>query len=159
MESLAAEEALAALGRLLSRPRPQLGVLRFNARQWLDFYPAAAGLPFFAAVIAEVATVLTKIAAVLLGVASIRASLDLWRHYVPVLDAYLPRQLTIVSTFTIGIPGFFLALAPDPRRARTGFVARVVRFAVPAGVIAAAAALGGAAFFRPAIPAPVAKGP
>ena len=25
------------------------------------------------------------------GVASIRASLDLWRHYVPVLDTYLPR--------------------------------------------------------------------
>ncbi|MBS1838202.1 MAG: hypothetical protein JST64_10965, partial [Actinobacteria bacterium] len=35
----------------------------------------------------------------------------------------------------------FLALAPDPRRARTGFVARVVRFAVPAGAIAATGAL------------------
>ncbi len=54
---------------------------------------------------------------------------------------FLPRHLTLVRSLSVGIPGFFLALAPDPRRARTGFVARVVRFAVPAGVIAAAAAL------------------
>lgn len=53
MESLAPAEGLVALGRLLVRPRPAMGVLRFNARQWLDFYPAAAGLPFFAEVLAE----------------------------------------------------------------------------------------------------------
>ena len=41
----------------------------------------------------------------------------------------------------MGIPGFFLALAPDPRRARPGFLNRVVRFSVPAGSIAAVAAL------------------
>ena len=42
---------------------------------------------------------------------------------------FLPRHLTLVRSLSVGIPGFFLALAPDPRRARTGFVARVVRFA------------------------------
>ena len=54
---------------------------------------------------------------------------------------FLPRHLTLVRSLSVGIPGFFLALAPDPRMARTGFVPRVVRFAIPAGVIAAAAAL------------------
>jgi cation-transporting ATPase E len=54
---------------------------------------------------------------------------------------YLPRQLTIVSTFTIGIPGFFLALAPNKRRYVPGFLERVLRFTVPAGAVGAVAAL------------------
>jgi cation-transporting ATPase E len=54
---------------------------------------------------------------------------------------FLPRHLTLVRTLSVGIPGFVLALAPDPRRARPGFLPRVVRFAIPAGVIAGAAAL------------------
>ncbi|MFV0317442.1 MAG: HAD-IC family P-type ATPase [Microthrixaceae bacterium] len=54
---------------------------------------------------------------------------------------FLPRHLTLVRTLSVGIPGFFLALAPDPRRARPGFLDRVVRFSIPAGAIAAAAAL------------------
>ncbi len=54
---------------------------------------------------------------------------------------FLPRHLTLVRTLSVGIPGVFLALAPDPRRARPGFLGRVVRFAVPAGAIAAVAAL------------------
>jgi cation-transporting ATPase E len=54
---------------------------------------------------------------------------------------FLPRHLTLVRTLSVGIPGLVLALAPDPRRARPGFLPRVVRFAIPAGVIAAVAAL------------------
>ena len=54
---------------------------------------------------------------------------------------FLPRHLTLVRSLSVGIHGFFLALAPDSRRARTGFVDRVIRFAIPAGIIAAAAAL------------------
>jgi cation-transporting ATPase E len=54
---------------------------------------------------------------------------------------YLPRHLTIISTFTIGIPGFFLALAPNSRRYIPGFIVRVLRFTIPAGIVAAAAAL------------------
>ena len=50
---------------------------------------------------------------------------------------FLPRHLTLIGTFSIGVPGFFLALAPDTRRARTGFVSRVLRFSLPAGTIAA----------------------
>jgi cation-transporting ATPase E len=52
---------------------------------------------------------------------------------------FLPRHLTLVSTLTIGVPGFVLALAPNARRALPGFVLRVLRFALPAGVVAAAA--------------------
>ena len=54
---------------------------------------------------------------------------------------FLPRHLTIISSLTIGIPAFFLALAPNDRRARPGFVGRVLRFAVPAGVLAATATM------------------
>ncbi|RIK10799.1 MAG: magnesium-transporting ATPase [Acidobacteria bacterium] len=52
---------------------------------------------------------------------------------------FLPRHLTIVGAVTIGIPGFFLSLAPNSRRARLGFVRRVLQFSVPAGLVAAAA--------------------
>jgi cation-transporting ATPase E len=52
---------------------------------------------------------------------------------------FLPRHLTIIDTLAIGVPSFFLALAPNSRRYRPGFVRRVRRFAVPAGIIVAAA--------------------
>jgi len=51
---------------------------------------------------------------------------------------FIPRHFTLISALTIGIPGFFLALAPNPRRARSGFLGRVLRFAIPAGVVASA---------------------
>ena len=54
---------------------------------------------------------------------------------------FLPRHLTIISTFTIGIPGFFLAIAPNKRRYIPGFVERVLRFTVPAGIVAFAATM------------------
>lgn len=49
---------------------------------------------------------------------------------------FLPRHLTLIGSLTIGIPAFFLALAPNTERARTGFVKRVLRLAMPSGVIA-----------------------
>ncbi|AMW11205.1 magnesium-transporting ATPase [Streptomyces qaidamensis] len=52
---------------------------------------------------------------------------------------FLPRHLTLLSTLTIGIPAFFLALAPNKERARPNFVRRVMRYAIPGGVVAAAA--------------------
>nr|WP_240627810.1 HAD-IC family P-type ATPase [Streptomyces scopuliridis] len=52
---------------------------------------------------------------------------------------FLPRHLTLLSTLTIGIPAFFLALAPNTERARPHFVRRVMRYAIPSGVIAAIA--------------------
>src|SRR5215475_6864145 len=52
---------------------------------------------------------------------------------------FLPRHLTIIDTLTIGIPTFFLALAPNARRYLPGFVTRVLRFAIPAGLVVSAA--------------------
>jgi magnesium-transporting ATPase (P-type) len=50
----------------------------------------------------------------------------------------LPRHLTLAATLTIGIPGFFLALAPSEGSwATVGFLRDVARFAIPAGTAAA----------------------
>src|SRR5262249_33023012 len=47
----------------------------------------------------------------------------------------LPRQFTIASTVTIGIPAFVLALAPSSGPWRVeGFLRSVARFALPAGI-------------------------
>ena len=51
---------------------------------------------------------------------------------------FLPRHLTVVTALTIGIPAFLLALAPNRDVVAPNMVARVLRFSVPAGVIAAA---------------------
>jgi cation-transporting ATPase E len=52
---------------------------------------------------------------------------------------FLPRHLTLIGALTIGIPSFFLALAPNAERARPGVLRRVLRFTVPAGTLAAVA--------------------
>jgi len=52
---------------------------------------------------------------------------------------FLPKQLTLIGTISVGVPGFFLALAPDASLVRPGFLPRVLRYAVPAGTAAAAA--------------------
>ncbi|MFD0415761.1 HAD-IC family P-type ATPase [Streptomyces sp. NPDC127108] len=52
---------------------------------------------------------------------------------------FLPRHLTLLSTLTIGVPAFFLALAPNKERAKPHFVRRVMRYALPGGIIAAVA--------------------
>jgi cation-transporting P-type ATPase E len=46
-----------------------------------------------------------------------------------------PIQLTLISTLTIGVPGFVLALGPNQRRYVPGFLRRVLRFAVPTGIV------------------------
>ncbi|MFF5478971.1 HAD-IC family P-type ATPase [Streptomyces sp. NPDC012935] len=52
---------------------------------------------------------------------------------------FLPRHLTLLSTLTIGVPAFFLALAPNKERAKPHFVRRVMRYSIPGGVVAAVA--------------------
>ncbi|GGF23966.1 magnesium-transporting ATPase [Subtercola lobariae] len=65
---------------------------------------------------------------------------------------FLPRQLTLVSVLAIGVPSFFLALAPNRRRYRAGVLPRVLRFSVPTGLIAAASCLLAYAPLRTALP-------
>jgi cation-transporting ATPase E len=58
----------------------------------------------------------------------------------PLAYPLLPRHLTLVALLTVGLPAFFLALAPSSGVYRSqGFLRDVASFAVPAG---SAAALG-----------------
>jgi cation-transporting ATPase E len=75
-------------------------------------------------------------------VLAIAVSAFLWPY------PFLPRHLTIIDTLTIGVPSFFLALAPNYRRYIPGFVDRVLRFAIPAGIIVAASVFAGYALAR-----------
>ncbi|MBX3099900.1 MAG: HAD-IC family P-type ATPase [Salinibacterium sp.] len=61
---------------------------------------------------------------------------------------FLPRQLTLVSTLTIGIPAFFLALAPNRRIYHPGILGRLLRYAAPTGLIAATVTIGAYALAR-----------
>jgi len=61
---------------------------------------------------------------------------------------FLPRHLTIIDTLAIGVPSFFLALAPNRRRYLPGFVGRVLWFTIPAGSIIAAATFSAYALAR-----------
>lgn len=56
---------------------------------------------------------------------------------------FLPRHLTLIGSITIGIPAFFLSFEPTEKPVRPGFVQRVFRFAVPAGLGAATIAFAG----------------
>jgi magnesium-transporting ATPase (P-type) len=54
----------------------------------------------------------------------------------------LPRQFTLTSSLTIGIPAFFLALAPSTGPWRPeGFLKAIARFSIPAGLATGAGIL------------------
>jgi cation-transporting ATPase E len=57
----------------------------------------------------------------------------------------MPRHFTLIDALTIGIPGFFLALAPAAPRYRPGFLKRVLRFTLVCGGVMTAA--GATAYF------------
>jgi cation-transporting P-type ATPase E len=83
---------------------------------------------------------LTKTAyAVLLSVATAVVALAADEGLRGLRFPFLPRHLTLISTLTIGVPAFVLALAPSAQRVAPGFVARVLRFAIPSGIACAAA--------------------
>lgn len=46
----------------------------------------------------------------------------------------IPRQASTVDFLMIGLPTFFLALMPNPRRYVKGFLGRALRFAIPSGL-------------------------
>ncbi|MBN1288870.1 MAG: HAD-IC family P-type ATPase [Actinobacteria bacterium] len=68
----------------------------------------------------------------------------------------LPRQFTIISMLTIGVPAFILSFEPNDQRYRPGFLKRVLIFTIPTGTIAAVAALtvGAMAHTNPGITIP-----
>jgi cation-transporting ATPase E len=71
---------------------------------------------------------------------------------------FLPSQLTLVSTLTIGIPAAILALGPNHRRYTPGFLRRVLSISIPAGVVAGVSAFAVyAAMSHGAVNSPVAS--
>ena len=50
---------------------------------------------------------------------------------------FLPRQMSLVSELTIGLPAFFLSFRAADNPCRPGYLHRVLRFALPAGFAAA----------------------
>lgn len=54
---------------------------------------------------------------------------------------FVTIQLTLISTFTIGLPSFVLALEPNKERVRGDFLRNVVTFALPGAVMIIAAVL------------------
>jgi cation-transporting ATPase E len=71
-----------------------------------------------------------------------------WAAVVAILTGVLttryplrPRQLTVVDALTIGIPGFVLSFQPSHDPVRPGFIPRVLRFSIPAGVITGVTAM------------------
>jgi cation-transporting ATPase E len=77
-------------------------------------------------------TVYSVLLALLVGIAGVISQIV---GADPLPYPFLPRHVTIAAWFTIGIPAFILSLAPNNERARTGFVSRVLRLAVPSGII------------------------
>ncbi len=77
-------------------------------------------------------TVYSVLLAFLVGIAGVGSQIF---GYDPIGYPFLPRHVTIAAWFTIGIPAFILSLAPNNERARTGFVGRVMRLAVPSGIV------------------------
>ncbi|MFE2997428.1 HAD-IC family P-type ATPase [Nocardia sp. NPDC059246] len=77
-------------------------------------------------------TVYSVVLAFLVGIAGIGSQIF---SYKAIGYPFLPRHVTIAAWFTIGIPAFILSLAPNNERARTGFVGRVMRLAIPSGVV------------------------
>lgn len=69
------------------------------------------------------------------AILAVVVAMAMWRY------PFLPRHLTIIGSLTIGIPAFFLALAPNHRRYRPGFLARTLWLAGPAGIILASSSL------------------
>jgi cation-transporting ATPase E len=54
---------------------------------------------------------------------------------------FLPRHLSLISMFTIGIPAFVLSFRAADSPCRPGYLDRVIRFSVPAGIAAAIVSL------------------
>ncbi len=77
-------------------------------------------------------TVYSVLLALLVGVGGVISEIA---DFDPIPYPFLPRHVTLAAWFTIGIPAFVLSLAPNNERARPGFVKRVMRLAVPSGVI------------------------
>jgi magnesium-transporting ATPase (P-type) len=74
----------------------------------------------------------------------------------PIAYPLLPRHLSLVAALAIGIPGFFLALAPSAGEFRIrGFLRDIARFAIPAGTAAGLGVLASYLFVHEVLTRPL----
>ena len=67
--------------------------------------------------------------------------LSLLTLILPVRYPFQPIQLSLISSLTIGIPGFFLAMQPNKERVRGNFLRTVLTMAAPGGIAVAVSAI------------------
>ena len=79
-------------------------------------------------------TVYAVLLALMIGIAGVAGKLF---GFTPISYPFQPIHVTISAWFTIGVPAFVLSLAPNNERARGGFVGRVLRLAIPSGIVIA----------------------
>lgn len=79
-------------------------------------------------------TVYAVLLALMIGIAGVAGKIF---GFTPISYPFQPIHVTISAWFTIGVPAFVLSLAPNNERARTGFVGRVLRLAIPSGIVIA----------------------
>jgi magnesium-transporting ATPase (P-type) len=90
---------------------------------------------------------LQRVAKLFVSKSAFAAFLILSIGLTPIAYPLLPRHLTLAASLAVGIPSFFLALAPSSGRLpRTGFLRDIGRFAVPAGTAAGLGVLSGYLF-------------
>ena len=66
--------------------------------------------------------------------------LSLFTLALPIRYPFQPIQLSLISSLTIGLPGFFLALEPNRERVKGDFLRTVLRTAAPGGIAVAVCA-------------------
>ena len=79
-------------------------------------------------------TVYAVLLALMIGIAGVAGKVF---GFTPISYPFQPIHVTISAWFTIGVPAFVLSLAPNNERARGGFVGRVLRLAIPSGIVIA----------------------
>lgn len=55
---------------------------------------------------------------------------------------FTPINITLIGSIAIGIPSFFLALAPNKERVKTGYLRRILRVSITNGVVLSLSAMG-----------------
>lgn len=70
---------------------------------------------------------------------------------------FLPRQLSVVDGLTIGLPALMLALLPNARLYRPGFLLRAARFCIPSGLVVGATVVAVVAYAHAGLGVPAAE--
>ncbi len=61
--------------------------------------------------------------------------------FLPKRFPLFPIQMTLIGSFVIGMPGFFLSLIPNRNRVSGRFLTKITRLAIPAGITASLSVL------------------